>query len=93
MGRYIAGEKVIVDFTFEAGDPDTVTARLLKPNGIEETLTVTPELGDGVFSTTYTIGPSDPTGDYFVKITGTGAVVGAALHRFHVSDDAFTPAT
>lgn len=98
MGRYLPGNRVVIDFTFEPyegepGDPETVTATLRNPVTAAETDLaddLTDPIGDGTFTVSYLIPDDAQAGDYRVRLQGVGNNRDAAIeHVFTVEDSLF----
>lgn len=91
MGRYVAGQRVVIDFTFAEGDPGAVTVDMRKPDGTETDISanVANEPDVGAYSVFYDFVNDDPPGDYLFDIRGTGPVRGAVLWRVHLDDNGF----
>lgn len=89
MGRYLPGNRVIVDFVFEPyegepRDPDEVTATLRNPVTDEET-DITTEVSDpagaGAFTVSHLFPAGTEPGDWRFLLAGSGNGIDAALEH------------
>lgn len=72
---YFLGDTIRAIITFEfddvAADVDTITAKVIDPEGTETPITPSNETGDGQYAAAYTTSTSEPEGRWRIRATGS----------------------